>query len=146
MKPNILTPKIFLSYAREDEIIVKEIYDKLVQAGFKVWMDKVNLIAGQAGITGGAGAVGANTPRVTVASDDPLLVETQDSLQDYFLDDFDDSGNPLYIGYQDKGGNYYIQRINTSTGAVDYTKGASGYSTAWTNRATESYNDFATTF
>lgn len=34
---------------------------------------KVNLIAGQAGVTGGAGAVAANTPRVTLASDDPAV-------------------------------------------------------------------------
>lgn len=33
----------------------------------------VNLIASQAGITGGAGAVAANTPRVTLASDDPAV-------------------------------------------------------------------------
>lgn len=33
----------------------------------------VNLISGQAGITAGAGAVAASTPRVTLASDDPLL-------------------------------------------------------------------------
>lgn len=32
---------------------------------------KVNLIAGQAGITAGAGAVAANTPRMTMASDSP---------------------------------------------------------------------------
>lgn len=32
---------------------------------------KVNIIAGQAGITAGAGAVSTNTPRVTLASDDP---------------------------------------------------------------------------
>lgn len=32
---------------------------------------KVNIIAGQAGVTAGAGAVAANTPRVTLASDDP---------------------------------------------------------------------------
>lgn len=32
---------------------------------------KVNLIAGQAGVTGGAGAVAANTVRATLASDDP---------------------------------------------------------------------------
>jgi hypothetical protein len=37
---------------------------------------KVNLIAGQAGITAGAGAVAANTPRTTLASDDPLVVST----------------------------------------------------------------------
>lgn len=34
---------------------------------------KVLLITGQAGITGGAGAVAANTPRVTHASDDPVV-------------------------------------------------------------------------
>lgn len=41
----------------------------------------VNLIASQAGITGGAGAVGANTPRVTLASDDPAvaLLTTMDA-------------------------------------------------------------------
>lgn len=33
----------------------------------------VNLVSGQAGITAGAGAVAANTPRTTLASDDPLV-------------------------------------------------------------------------
>lgn len=42
---------------------------------------KVNLVAGQAGITANAGAVGASTPRVTLASDDPAvaLLTTIDS-------------------------------------------------------------------
>jgi hypothetical protein len=34
---------------------------------------KVNLVVGQSGITAGAGAVAANTPRVTLASDDPAV-------------------------------------------------------------------------
>jgi hypothetical protein len=34
---------------------------------------KVNLIAGQAGITAAAGAVAASTPRITLASDDPAV-------------------------------------------------------------------------
>jgi hypothetical protein len=38
---------------------------------------RVNLIAGQAGITAGAGAVAANTPRVTHASDDPVTTALQ---------------------------------------------------------------------
>lgn len=38
---------------------------------------KVNLIVGQAGITAGAGAVAANTPRTTLASDDPAVVALQ---------------------------------------------------------------------
>jgi hypothetical protein len=36
---------------------------------------KVNIIAGQAGVTAGAGAVAANTPRVTHASDDPVVTQ-----------------------------------------------------------------------
>ena len=42
---------------------------------------KVNLIVGQAGIAAGAGAVGATTPRVTLASDDPAvaLLQTVDA-------------------------------------------------------------------
>lgn len=35
----------------------------------------VNLITGQDGITGGAGAVANNTPRVTLASDDPAVAQ-----------------------------------------------------------------------
>lgn len=38
---------------------------------------KVNIIAGQAGITAGAGSVAANTPRVTHASDDPVTTSIQ---------------------------------------------------------------------
>jgi hypothetical protein len=38
---------------------------------------KVNLVSGQAGITAGAGAVGASTPRVTLASDDPAVTALQ---------------------------------------------------------------------
>lgn len=84
---------------------------------------------------------------------DNLIVEVDDieeliddQLNGYKIDDFDLSGDPVYVGYQDKTGRYYIRRITISTGAVDYTAGASGYSTAWTNRVTESYSDFATTF
>lgn len=46
---------------------------------------KVNIIAGQAGVTAGAGAVAANTPRVTLASDDPAVTALQ------ILDDWDQS-------------------------------------------------------
>jgi hypothetical protein len=46
---------------------------------------KVNIVAGQAGITAGAGAVGASTPRVTLASDDPAVTALQ------IIDDWDES-------------------------------------------------------
>ncbi len=46
---------------------------------------KVNLIVGQAGIAAGAGAVGATTPRVTLANDDPVVTAIQ------IIDDWDES-------------------------------------------------------
>jgi TIR domain len=39
--------RIFLSYAREDEMQVRGVYRRLIDAGFEVWMDKINLLPGQ---------------------------------------------------------------------------------------------------
>lgn len=46
---------------------------------------KVNIIVGQAGITAGAGSVSTNSPRVTLASDDPAVTSLQ------VIDDWDES-------------------------------------------------------
>jgi len=39
--------RIFISYAREDERAVKQLYHKLIGAGFIPWMDKVDLLPGE---------------------------------------------------------------------------------------------------
>jgi len=83
---------------------------------------------------------------VTEDNSAAILALGQDNLANYKMDDFDVSSDPKYIGFQTKGGAYYITRYNIASPAVDYTKGASGYSAAWTNRAGESYSDFASTF
>jgi len=45
-----------------------------------------------------------------------------------------------YFGYIHKDGSWVIMKSTTSTSAVVvYAIGASGYSTAWTNRATLTY-------
>ncbi len=77
---------------------------------------------------------------------DQLEEYTLDQLLQYQMDDFDVSGDPKYVGFQDKNGKYYIARYNIASPAVDYTAGASGYAAAWANRAAESYADFASTF
>ena len=55
-----------------------------------------------------------------------------------------------YYGYLNADGAYYIMKEVVSnsglTRVYTYTAGSSGYSTAWTNRATESYASFADTF
>ena len=43
----ILKARVFLCYAREDEQRVKELYQKLVDAGFDPWMDRKNLLGGE---------------------------------------------------------------------------------------------------
>jgi len=40
-------PQIFLSYARQDEEKVKNLYQKLSDEGFKPWMDTKDIIPGE---------------------------------------------------------------------------------------------------
>jgi hypothetical protein len=39
--------QIFISYAREDEVQVRDLYARLHALGFNLWMDKVDLKVGQ---------------------------------------------------------------------------------------------------
>ena len=39
--------RVFLSYAKEDQAMVKKLYDELQKAGFEPWMDIVKLMPGQ---------------------------------------------------------------------------------------------------
>lgn len=39
--------RIFLSYAREDETPGRDVYHRLLDAGFEVWTDKIDLLPGQ---------------------------------------------------------------------------------------------------
>ena len=109
---------------------------------------KVNPIVGQAGVAAGAGAVGVTVPRVTVASDDPLLVEVQDSLSDYYFSGFLKDGKIEYASYEDKAGNYYVQKYDKSTkdeGVATYSKGTGGVP-AIGSLSGLSYASFASTF
>ena len=45
-----------------------------------------------------------------------------------------------------RNGNWYIQRYNMANGTFRYVKGTSGYATAWTNRASQSYDYFDEVF
>lgn len=39
--------RVFLAYAKEDQATVKQLYDKLQEAGFEPWMDIAKLMPGQ---------------------------------------------------------------------------------------------------
>ena len=51
-----------------------------------------------------------------------------------------------YFGFQKSDGGWYIMRKTIATNIFQYVAGASAYSTAWTNRATQTYTDYATAF
>ncbi|CAN5349583.1 hypothetical protein BH10PAT1_BH10PAT1_0970 [soil metagenome] len=62
----------------------------------------------------------------------------------YRISDLDDA-DPSYYGFINKDGSWFIQK-ETSSGSYRYTKGGSGYSTNWTNRAGLSYDYFENIF
>lgn len=74
---------------------------------------KVNVIVGQAGITAGAGAVAASTPRVTMASDDPAVVALQ------IIDDWDSTDHAKVVGAGDSITAAYTRPADTTA----YTAG-----------------------
>jgi len=51
-----------------------------------------------------------------------------------------------YFGFQKADGYWYIMRKTIATNVFEYAAGASAYSTAWTNRASQTYTDYATAF
>lgn len=66
-------------------------------------------------------------------------------LEGYAISD-QEVGTTSYYGYVNKDGKWYIVKAVISGNVTNYTyaKGDSGYN--WAGRATESYQNFATTF
>ena len=71
---------------------------------------------------------------------------TADQQNDYHVSDFDIALDPMYVGQVKKTGVWKITEINIANGTARYLSGSSGYTTAWTNRATGSYDYFDTEF
>lgn len=66
----------------------------------------------------------------------------------YGISEIDDAGTTFYYGFVNKDGAWYILKEDDTAGdlAYRYAKGVSGFSTAWTNRSTQSYDYFDNTF
>lgn len=82
-------------------------------------------------------------------ADGELVINVEDSnlTAKYKITDVDDGNADYdYYSFTDKDGNYYIMRDDIVNKAYRYTAGTSAYTTAWTNRATESYDYFYNTF
>jgi len=67
----------------------------------------------------------------------------------YKVVDIDEAAaSPRYYGYLRQDGYYFIMKATISAGVTAYTftKGTTAYSTAWTNRASETYAAFNAVF
>lgn len=73
---------------------------------------------------------------------DPALKQPTDG---YRISQIDDS-TPAYYGFVDKNSNWFIMQENSTNGNYRYTKGASSFSTNWTNRASLTYDYFDAVF
>lgn len=96
--------------------------------------------------------VGSVVARNTVIYDEngsfTTLLSKDDVLDCYQMSDVDEaSATVTYVGNVDRAGNWYIKKIDTTSGVtLRFIKGTSNYSTNWTNRASLTYDYFYTTF
>ena len=77
-----------------------------------------------------------------IGADDALLVFTHS--KKFMICNKDDDASPNYYGFEAADGSYFILKETVSAGAdtYQYDRGASGYSTAWTNRTSGSYQNW----
>jgi hypothetical protein len=89
----------------------------------------------------------ASIPLATGAATEATLLATFNLLAAkllYEISDVDDAAYPAYYGYIEKDGAWYIMEENA--GAFRYAKGASNYTTSWTNRAALVYDYYDAVF
>lgn len=62
------------------------------------------------------------------------------------INDKEDTGTYVYFGFDAADGSWKILRKTIATNVFRYATGSSDYSTAWTNRASQSYDIYSATF
>ena len=88
-----------------------------------------------------AGEVVGGLQRVTIKA-----------LGDYVANDIEEAGNITYIGFENLDSDYFIQKIDSTTGksirfaTIINNASKTSYSTAWAGRATLVYDTYSTAF
>jgi len=65
---------------------------------------------------------------------------------DWGLNDQEETGTYKYFGFESPSGSWKITRKTLATSSFRYATGPSDYSTAWTDRATQTYDTYGVTF
>ena len=85
----------------------------------------------------------ANPAKVNSCGEIAVSNAYDNIINQYRISDLDTSAIPMYFGYVDQNGNWYIMCLSTSNGTARYCKGSSGYAAAWTGRAELTYDYFS---
>lgn len=74
------------------------------------------------------------------------IVPTVAATSSYGINNTEDTGTYKYFGFESASGAWYIMRKTIATNTYLYSAGTSSYATAWTNRASQDYAIYGTTF
>lgn len=85
---------------------------------------------------------GAQKVLVVTTSGEPLASASPSLLDSYKLSRVDVTSDPTYTLSLNDSGNWVINRVNLSAGTSMYVKGDSGFTTAWTNRVSQTYVEY----
>ena len=85
------------------------------------------------------GGGGGDTSKLATEAKQDSIIENLDPLASYKDAGMDIASTPYYFGYLKTDGSWYIKKLDTSSGTT-WTQGNSDYSTAWSNRASQSYD------
>lgn len=123
--------------------IDKRAFIKLIgSAGLSVFLLSIFTKNAQAAFFGSVPGPGTVALKDTTGAQiDPAKHHPTDG---YKISQLDDSV-PAYYGFTEKGGAWFIMREDAS-GNYRYAKGASSFSTNWTNRASLTYDYFENVF
>jgi len=78
--------------------------------------------------------------------DAAITSDTNNVFDNYGLYAWSDDGTTFYACYQKTDAKWIIIKIVQSTGVTTYATGDTDASTNWTNKASQTYEDFATKF
>jgi len=121
-------------------------YRRVIKAGNRLIFDDNITSASRGG--GGVDTTGL----ATTAKQDEIvtaigsITTTPKPTDAYSISNIEATATYKYFGFEDKDGAWYIMRKTLADNTFLYTAGASDYSTAWTDRASQSYASYGSTF
>jgi hypothetical protein len=124
-------------------------FRRVISDGNRLYFD--DFVAGGGaggGSAGGGGLTDAElraTP-VPISGTVTAITTPAKATEAYAIANKEATATYKYFGFQRSDGGWYIMRKTIATNIFEYVAGVAPYATAWTNRATQTYTDYATAF